>query len=173
MTAQTLLHDLATRGVILTATGDRLDVDAPDGLLTDELLATLRAHKAALLDLLASGHLCPGCAGQMALQDRAADAWFCANCRRWSDGQGRPLSRIEKPQPITRDADDARRLIEDLRAASCSFVIEDGELRLRFPSRMSSGLWTRFENAGDIFRSMAFESAIMDSPAEEASEWVN
>lgn len=104
--------------------------------------------------------LCPGCADQMVLQDRKAGAWFCANCRRWTDGQGRPLPRIEKPQPVTRDADDARRLIEDLRAAGCSFVIEGGELRLRFPSRISSGLWARFESAGDVFRSMAMESAI-------------
>jgi TubC N-terminal docking domain len=53
MTAQVLLHDLTGRGVILAANGDRLDIDAPDSELTDDLLATLRARKAELLDLLA------------------------------------------------------------------------------------------------------------------------
>jgi tubulysin polyketide synthase-like protein len=38
---------------ILAANGDRLDIDAPDSVLTDDLLATLRARKAELLDLLA------------------------------------------------------------------------------------------------------------------------
>ena len=53
MTAQVLLHDLTAQGVILSADGDRLDIDAPDSELTDDLLATLRARKAELLDLLA------------------------------------------------------------------------------------------------------------------------
>jgi hypothetical protein len=53
MTAQALLHDLTGRGVILSADGDRLDIDAPDSELTDDLLITLRARKAELLDLLA------------------------------------------------------------------------------------------------------------------------
>src|SRR5262245_44232520 len=124
MTAQSILRDLAPHGVILTATGDRLDVDGPGEVLTDELLATLRAHKAALLELLTSGRFCPGCAGEMVLQDRAAGACFCPNCRRWTDGQGRPLARIEKPKPVTRAEVEARRLIEDLKAAGCAFVIE-------------------------------------------------
>ena len=53
MTAQALLHDLTQRGVVLSAAGDRLDIDAPDSELTDDLLATLKARKAELLDLLA------------------------------------------------------------------------------------------------------------------------
>jgi ribosomal protein L37AE/L43A len=174
MTAQTILHDLAARGIILTATGDRLDVDGPDEALTDELLATLRSRKSELLELLTSGHLCPGCAGELVLQDRAADAWYCPNCRKWADGQGRALAPTEKPKTTTRAEAKARALIEDLKAAGCAFVIEDGELRLQFPSRMSSGLWTRFESAGDIFRSMAFEAAINDDAMpEDASEWVH
>jgi hypothetical protein len=52
MNAQALLHDLTGRGVVLSADGDRLDIDAPDSVLTDALLATLRARKAELLDLL-------------------------------------------------------------------------------------------------------------------------
>jgi hypothetical protein len=57
MTAQSLLHDLAERGVILSANGDRLEVDGPDPALTDELLETLRARKAELLDLLADENI--------------------------------------------------------------------------------------------------------------------
>jgi TubC N-terminal docking domain len=53
MNAQALLHDLTGRGVILLASGDRLDLDGPDDVLTDDLLAMLRARKAELLDLLA------------------------------------------------------------------------------------------------------------------------
>lgn len=52
MTAQTLFRDLVTQGVILSIDGDRLDVEGPDAILTDDLLATLRARKAELLDLL-------------------------------------------------------------------------------------------------------------------------
>jgi ribosomal protein L37AE/L43A len=173
MTAQTLLRDLAASGITLTPIGDRLDVDGPDDALTDELLATLRERKAELLDLLASGHRCPGCAGEMVLQDRAADAWHCPNCRRWTNGQGRPLPRIEKPKPITRDADDARRLIEDLKTAGCVFLIEDGELRLKYPSKMNGALWARFENAGDVFKSLALDAAFEDSIAENANEWLH
>jgi TubC N-terminal docking domain len=54
MNAQTLLRDLAARGVILSADGAQLDVDAPDELMTDELLTTLKAHKAELIALLRS-----------------------------------------------------------------------------------------------------------------------
>src|SRR5262249_39179755 len=59
MTPQTFLHDLATRGVILTADTDQLDVDAPDDALTDELLALLRKHRGELLEYLT--HHCPVC----------------------------------------------------------------------------------------------------------------
>ena len=54
MTAQSLLSDLTAAGVILSANGDRLDIDAPNEVLTDELLTTLRDHKAELLALLQS-----------------------------------------------------------------------------------------------------------------------
>jgi len=65
MTAQSLLQDLATRGVTLAANGDHLDIDAPDDVLTDEVLATLKAHKAELLASLRSDSIarevCPIC----------------------------------------------------------------------------------------------------------------
>jgi len=51
MTAQHLLHDLVTRGVVLSADGDQLVADGLDSVL-DESLDAIRAHKAALLELL-------------------------------------------------------------------------------------------------------------------------
>jgi ribosomal protein L37AE/L43A len=173
MIAQALLHDLTTRGVILSANGDHLDIDAPDDALTNELLAKLAENKAALLKLLNEAHLCPGCAGKMRLQDRAQDAWYCPACRRWTDGHGQALPKIEAPKAITSDEVEARKLIEDLQAAGCVFVIEDGELRLRYPSRIPAGLWTRFESAGDVFRSMAMEATLCDGVDDEDSrEWL-
>src|SRR5262245_40477613 len=52
MTVESLLQDLVGRGVGLAANGDQLDIDAPDDVLTDELLATLRENKAELLAAL-------------------------------------------------------------------------------------------------------------------------
>ena len=52
MSATALMEDLTLRGVVLSANGDRLSFDAPEGALTDELLETLKAHKSALLELL-------------------------------------------------------------------------------------------------------------------------
>ena len=60
MTTIELLHDLTTRGVVLSADGDRLAVDGPDSALTDELLAAIKACKADLLELL-KVERCPIC----------------------------------------------------------------------------------------------------------------
>jgi hypothetical protein len=159
MTAAAILTDLTTRGVRIWADADRLKLDAPTGILTDDDKTRLAEHKPELLELLASTRFCSVCGSELRLQDRAADAWWCPSCRLWSDGQGRPLAQTEKPKPALRDEEKARQLIEDLKAAGCAFVIEDGELHLRFPSRMSAALWTRFENAGEVFRAMAKEEA--------------
>src|SRR5262245_61146444 len=63
MTAPALLHDLAARGVTLTADGDQLDIEASDDALTAELLAMLREHKGELLEYLT--HHCPVCHGEL------------------------------------------------------------------------------------------------------------
>lgn len=52
MTPGELLRELARRGVKLTAHGDRLRYEAPPGALTLEMLAAMREHKAALVELL-------------------------------------------------------------------------------------------------------------------------
>jgi hypothetical protein len=56
MTAAELLVECDVRGIRLQALpGDRLDVDGPEELLTDDLLEALRGCKAELLMLLAGG----------------------------------------------------------------------------------------------------------------------
>jgi len=52
MTAVELVTLFHGKGVTLTARGDRLHVDAPQGALTPAFRAALREHKAAVLDLL-------------------------------------------------------------------------------------------------------------------------
>jgi ribosomal protein L37AE/L43A len=166
MIAQTIIRRLADRGISLALSGEGIAVE-PSSALTDVDRQAIRDHKAELLELLTSGHLCPGCAGEMRLQDLARDVWWCAACRRWADGQGRPLPGTETPKPVARDEEEARKLIADLKAAGCAFALEDGELRLRYPSRMSAGLWARFESAGDVFRRVAMEAAVCDGPTND------
>jgi DNA polymerase I-like protein with 3'-5' exonuclease and polymerase domains/site-specific DNA-adenine methylase len=48
------LDDLRSRGVKLTARGDRLHLDAPKGVLTPDLVGRVRLHKLELLQLLAA-----------------------------------------------------------------------------------------------------------------------
>lgn len=55
MTARELLARLAALDVLIEPAGDKLRVDAPKGVLTDELWSLIRAHKAELLRLLSAG----------------------------------------------------------------------------------------------------------------------
>ena len=52
MTLASLIADLQARGARLAASGNRLRIEAPHGLLTPELLERLRTHKAAVLAAL-------------------------------------------------------------------------------------------------------------------------
>lgn len=56
MNAGVLLEELRERDVYLTADGLVLHVDAPEGADTDELRATLRQHKRALIRHLEREH---------------------------------------------------------------------------------------------------------------------
>jgi len=53
MKASALLADLRRQDVLLEAKGDCLHVDAPTGVMTDELRAVLVENKERLLELLA------------------------------------------------------------------------------------------------------------------------
>lgn len=52
MTAPKLLAELARLDIRLRPAGEKLQVDAPKGVLSDELLSLIRQHKAELLRLL-------------------------------------------------------------------------------------------------------------------------
>lgn len=56
MTAQELLEDLAERGVLIEAEGDRLRY-SPRSAVPPDLLEALRLHKAELLTFLQAAHL--------------------------------------------------------------------------------------------------------------------
>jgi len=90
MTTEIILRDMAARGITLIPNGDRLDVEAPDDLLTADLLDSLRAHKPELLAILTEPGRCSVCHDRMDLQDKARDCWWCAGCRKFFDGQSRP-----------------------------------------------------------------------------------
>jgi TubC N-terminal docking domain len=54
LNALRLYHDLKARGAILEAQGERLKVDAPAGVLTEEHKAALNEFKPKLLKLLST-----------------------------------------------------------------------------------------------------------------------
>lgn len=97
MTAQMILNDLTARGVHVGAESDRLTLDAPSGVVTEQDRLTLTRWKPELLqlltpevkkasqavaELLAINH-CPNGCGKMTLQDLRLEAWFCRTCRLW------------------------------------------------------------------------------------------
>jgi hypothetical protein len=53
MTPVEIVTTLRSHDVILTACGDRLRVDAPEGVLSEEMRQAICQHKTALLALLA------------------------------------------------------------------------------------------------------------------------
>ena len=53
MNGKDFLEEMRQRGVLLEAKGDRLRIDAPEGIITPELLTMLTEHKAAVLEILA------------------------------------------------------------------------------------------------------------------------
>ena len=86
---QILFRDLQTAGVALFIEDGRLAFDAPDGVMTPELLARVRAERDGLLALLAgeqaatpepSGVSCPFCRSDL-LED-AERGWRCCHCKR-------------------------------------------------------------------------------------------
>jgi TubC N-terminal docking domain len=70
MTPVELVTTLRCDDVILTACGDRLRVDAPEGVLSDELRQAIRQHKAALLAMLTPERRIP-------LPRSPAPCWRC------------------------------------------------------------------------------------------------
>lgn len=150
MTTSAILTDLFQRGVRVWAEAGRLELDDVSGVLTDDDVATLAAHKAELLTALTSQPgTCPNCHEPANLQHRADDVWYCPGCRLWMHGDGSPLPKIERPRPITLEQQEAERLAADLLAAGCSFIPDefDGDWNVRLPVKISAALLTRFECA--------------------------
>jgi hypothetical protein len=58
MTATDLLAECYALDIVLQPDGNQLDIDAPRGTLTSDLMARLREHKAELLVLLRSPPSC-------------------------------------------------------------------------------------------------------------------
>jgi TubC N-terminal docking domain len=70
MTVDVLLVEATRLGIVLRVAGDYLRIQAPKGVLTDELRAALTVHKPAILRRLtappldALGEPCPACGGK-------------------------------------------------------------------------------------------------------------
>jgi hypothetical protein len=52
MNASKLIEELRSRGVVVEASGDRLRVDAPKGVVTEELREALAEHKTEVMALI-------------------------------------------------------------------------------------------------------------------------
>jgi hypothetical protein len=61
MNALALLSDLAAKGVLIAADGERITLDAPKGVLTPDLTERLRAGKPAILRALRHRPACCEC----------------------------------------------------------------------------------------------------------------
>ena len=77
MTGELVLQQLRERDIRLTASGDRVVVDAPRGVLTEQLRDTLRDRKAELLAILTApdrwARQAAGLLASVADPDRRAD----------------------------------------------------------------------------------------------------
>jgi hypothetical protein len=65
--AQAVLATCHETGIVLGIAGEKLTVDAPKGVITPDLLAELRRHKASLIEILQKGG-----SGPAAQQSRSA-----------------------------------------------------------------------------------------------------
>jgi len=53
--AQAILATCHENGIVLGVAGEKLTVDAPEGVITSHFLAELRQHKASLIEILRKG----------------------------------------------------------------------------------------------------------------------
>jgi hypothetical protein len=76
MTAADLVEDLRIAGAILRPVAGSLEIDAPVGLVTDQVRAALQHLKPAILDLLG--------AEAAAQRKQWAQARLCVGCQRFA-----------------------------------------------------------------------------------------
>ena len=53
MNAADLIEHLTELDVVLAVNGNRLDIDAPTGVVTPDLMAAIKQHKPTIIDMLA------------------------------------------------------------------------------------------------------------------------
>jgi len=139
MTAETLLAECTLRGIELSVAAGRLAVDAPAGVLTRELVAELRRHKAVLVALLAdSGR---GSPGRPDHPQEPADATTAAPAAPAGDPGDDPelAERVAKLTPDERALFDER-----LAARRAAGELEPGVgWRALIDVRIESGHWPR------------------------------
>lgn len=85
MTAQAVLERLRSLGARVSLAGDKVRVEAPAGVLTDDLRRELIEHKAELVRLLRPAPdlpppACDRCGGTLFWQSIAYGPWTCARC---------------------------------------------------------------------------------------------
>ena len=85
--ATALLDRLSKTDVFVTVEGDRLLLDGPDSVLTDDLVAEVREHKPALLAALAARPTPPSVENGCESHDVSAEAV----AGRWAEVQRRDL----------------------------------------------------------------------------------
>lgn len=90
--AESVFRELRTLGVVLSIdAAGRLICDAPEGALSDQVVARIRSHRDELLRLVRSGQvdapepmprgvICPWCRGNRLVD--APDGLRCWDCRR-------------------------------------------------------------------------------------------
>lgn len=88
MTPSELMAELTSRGVRLSVRGDRLQYDAPAGVMTPDLTARLKRHKHELLALLTAKTVPAAGGGQPESHADRETRRFLAVCRPWPDGRG-------------------------------------------------------------------------------------
>jgi hypothetical protein len=108
MTAPQLIETLSASGIRLSAANNKLQVDAPRGLLTIELRAELTNHKAELLQIVATA-FCKICKAPLLKDNNGRHSWcpaghfdqwlpnpkpqpesvnYCADCGAWLQDDG-------------------------------------------------------------------------------------
>lgn len=85
MTAKAILESLRVLGASVSLVGDKLRVEAPAGVLTDDLRRELIEHKAELVRLLRPAPdlpppVCDRCGGALFWQSVAYGPWTYARC---------------------------------------------------------------------------------------------
>lgn len=146
MNIEALLAELKQKGIEVRLVDGQPKVIGPRALLTDDLVATLRQHKAELVALLSRpqdstpDRPCPACGG-LRYWLRPSGGWVCSQCH--------PAPVEDVPEVI---------VLRDIRKALQDAVIELAEAaswpRLQLDQAVAvaagRGAWVAFVGTGDV-----------------------